>query len=141
LRESRERLRTIDQTVMAYARRGETVPWSHVRAGGRPDDRETYGLLDTLEVGTRAWTVLDYICANPSCRCEEAKLAFHLVDDEDAHARVRVRVPLGGGETQFEAPEGLTLAEAREVFASWEEMTGHDRAVLFPGLPGAPRSR
>lgn len=113
LRDKRMRLRTVDETVMAYARRGETAPWSHVSAGGRPGDKETWGLLDTFDDGARDWDVLDYICANPSCDCEGVKLAFHGLDEEGARAHIGVRVPFGQGPTRFEQPVGVSRSPRR----------------------------
>lgn len=130
LGEKRHRLMTIDETVMSYSRRGQTVPWSHVRAGGRPDDTETFDQLDRFVHDGDEWDVHDHLCANPKCACEDVMLAFHFVDHKGTLSRFGVRVPLGKGTPSFEEPEGVALSEARRIFAAWEVTTRFDREVL-----------
>lgn len=132
LREKRRRLKRIPETVAEYVRQGEMVPYSHVIAGGLPDDKETYGFLDALHGEQLDWNVLDYFCGRSACRCEEVRLAFHGADPEGEveGAHFGVRVPLGKGPPSFEDLDGISLSDARSVYAVWEATTGYDRAAL-----------
>jgi hypothetical protein len=124
----RSRLLLIDSTVAEYARRGETIPWSHVQAGGGPDDAETFGVLELFTHGAETWAVEDHYCGNLACGCNNVILAFQVADPDGRPAGFDARLPIGKGAARFEDPTGMELAEARTVFGAWEASTQLTRA-------------
>lgn len=129
LLEHRRRLACIPQTVAAYVGRGEMVPYAHVAAGGGDGDGSYATTMDEVDDGDALWVLHDHICGTPGCDCQNVRLAFTTQEGPQQRQFAAV-VPLGKGAPSFNGLVGVSLAEAKAVYAIWQSETRFDRALL-----------